>query len=350
MKRLLFSFFILIIALSQIQSQKISLLHSLSQRLSQSLSQKKLVAFSSDASKNDKQQIFIMDEDGDEVRQVCYLNLDCISPEFSPDGRKIVFGASNKISDYLYMVDLDDTATFHFPVFIDGGTDPHFSPDGKLIIYRSERDEYNAVYIIDLASGQQFPISDGSLSTHAEFSRDGSRVVYSSSLTQNFDLAVLNLNDTTDDAQQTIAATKDAELFGTFSPDGLKIAFASFDINYRGTLKVCDNKGKNVKVVSLGGSSYNPKFSPDGKYLAYISNKTGNFEIYICNSDGTGAKQLTTEKGDTEEFEWLSDSKRIVFDNRGDGVSSIWIVNIENGDRQNLTGDKANNITPTVQR
>ena len=318
--------------------------------LSQSYSQKKLIAFSSDASKNDKQQIFIMDEDGDGVQQVCYLNLDCYSPQFSPDGRKIVFGASNKISDYLYIVDLDDTATFQFPVFIDGGIDPHFSPDGKSIIYRSERDQYNAVYIMDIESGLQFAISDGSLSTHAEFSRDGNKVVYSSSETKNFDLVILNLNDTTEDAQQPIVASKDAELYGTFSPDGLKIAFASFDINYRGTLKVCDDKGKNIKVISLGGSSYNPKFSPNGKYLAYISNKTGNFEIYICSSDGAETKQLTSKKGNTVEFEWLPDSKRIVFDSQGDGVSSAWIINIENGDKQNLTGDKANNITPTVQK
>ncbi|MCI0448907.1 MAG: hypothetical protein L0Y79_03860 [Chlorobi bacterium] len=318
--------------------------------LSQSSSQKKHIAFSSDATKNDKQQIFIMDEDGDGVMQVCFMNLDCYGPNFSPDGRKIVFSATNRVSDYLYMVDLDDTATFHFPLFVDGGIDPHFSPDGKSIIYRSERDQYNAVYIMDLETQLQFPVSDGSLSTHAEFSHDGSKVVYSSSITQNFDLAILNLNDTTEDAQQTIVATKDAELYGTFSPDGLKIAFASFDINYRGTLKICDDKGKNVKAISSGGSSYNPKFSPNGKYLAYVSNKTGDFEIYICSSDGLETKQLTSKNGNTVEYEWLPDSKRIVFDSQGDGVSSVWIINVENGDSQNLTGDKANNITPTVQQ
>jgi TolB protein len=248
------------------------------------------------------------------------------------------------------MVNLDDSTSFSFPVFIDGGSDAQFSPDGNSLMYRSERDQNNAVYIMDLTTGEQFPVSDGSLSTHAEYSHDGTKIIYSSSMNENFDLVVLNLLDTTEEAQQTIVETKDAEIYGTFSPDGMRIAFSSFDINYKGTLRLCDDKGKNVKVVSSSGSSYNPKFSPDSKLLAYVSNKGGSFQLYLSNSDGSGGKQLSSEKGNVVEFEWLPDSKRIVFDSQGDGVSSVWIVDVEKGSKQNLTGDKANNVSPTVQR
>lgn len=313
-------------------------------------SQKKLIAFSSDATKNDKQQIFIMDEDGDNVKQVAYLGLDCYSPKFSPDGNTIVFSATNQISDYLYMIKLDDTASYRFPMFVDGGLDAVFSADGSMLMYRSEKDENNAIYIMDMSSGETFAISDGSLATHGEFSHDGNKVVYSSSATENFDLVVLNLTDTTENAQQVLVATKDAEIYGTFSPDGQKIAFASFDINYKGTLKVCDDKGKNIKVISSSGSSYNPKFSPNGKYLAYVSDKSGGFEVYVCKPDGSGMKQLTSEKGNVIEFDWSSDSEKIVYDSQSEGVSSVWVVDVEKGSKQNLTGDKANNVTPSFQR
>lgn len=316
----------------------------------QSLAQKKLIAFSSDATKNDKQQIFIMDEDGDNVKQVCFLPLDCYAPRFSPDGAKIVFNATNRTSDYLYMVDLNDTSTFRFPTFVDGGIDPMFSSDGTMLLYRSEKDEYNAIYLMELDSGESYAVSDGSLATHGEFSHDGTKVVYSSSESQNFDLVILNLLDTTDKAQKTIVATKDAEIYGTFSPDGLKIAYASFDINYKGTVKVSDANGKNVKVISSGGSSFNPKFSPDGKYIAFVSNKPGNFAIFICKPDGSGMKQLTSEKGNAVEFDWSGDSKKIVYDSQQEKVSSVWLINVETGSKQNLTGDKANNITPTIQK
>jgi TolB protein len=291
-----------------------------------------------------------MDEEGDNVRQITNMDLDCYSPKISPDGKIIIFCATNRISDYLYKIILDDTASYRSPLFLDGGVDPVFSDDGTMLMYRSERDEQNNLYIMDLKTWESFVISDGSLATHGEFSHDGTKVVYSSSMDQNFDLVVLNLLDTTDKAQTTIVATKDAEIYGAFSPDGLKIAFSSFDINYKGTLKICDDKGKNIKTVSSSGSSYNPKWSPDGKSLAFVSNKGGNFNLYICSSDGSGVRQLTSEKGNVVEYDWSSDSQKIVFDNQTTGVSSIWIIDVEKGTKQNLTGDKANNITPSFQR
>ena len=139
---------------------------------------KKLIAFSSDATANNKQQIFVMDENGDGVLQVCYKDLDCYAPRFSPDGKRIVFNATNRSSDYIYMVNLDDTSTFRFPTFIDGGTNPVFSSDGKLLVYRAEKNDDNAIFIMDVETGESSSISDGSLSTHPQFSHDGNKVVY----------------------------------------------------------------------------------------------------------------------------------------------------------------------------
>lgn len=312
---------------------------------------KPLIAFSSDATPNDKQQIFIMDAAGDGVKEVCFKDLDCYSPRFSPDGKKIVFCATNIVSDFIYMIDLEDSSTYTFPKFVDGGTDPVFSPDGRYLMYRSEKMDNNAVYILDIQSDDSFPISDGSLSTHAEFSPDGNKVIYSSSMNENFDLVVLDLNDTTDNAQKTIANSKDAEIYGTFSPDGKLAAYSSFDINYKGTVHICSSEGKNNISVSKGmGSSYNPKFSPDGTKLAFVSDKSGNFEIYVCNVDGTDLKRVTNKNGNTVEFDWSADSQKLVFESMKESVSSINIIDIESGSVENLTGEKANNINPCIQK
>lgn len=312
---------------------------------------KPLIAFSSDATPNDKQQIFVMDVHGDELKLVCFKDLDCYNPRFSPDGRKIVFCATNIVSDFIYLIDLDDSTTFTFPKFIDGGTDPVFSPDGRYLMYRSEKNDNNAIYILDIQSDQSFPISDGSLSTHAEFSPDGSKVIYSSSLDENFDLVVLDLNDTSDNAQKTIANSKDAEIHGTFSPDGRFVAYSSFDIYYRGTIHICNADGSNNITVSKGmGSSYNPRFSPDGSKLAFVSDKTGNLEIYTCNTDGSNLTRLTNKNGSTVEYDWSADSKKIVFESMEESVSSINVLDLESGEIADLTGEKANNINPCIQK
>jgi TolB protein len=316
------------------------------------VSKSRLIAFSSDAASSDKQQIFIMDENGGSVQQVSFKNdLDCYAPHFSPDGRKIVFNATNKESDYIYMIDLDDTTTFRWPKFIDGGIDPVFSSDGRSLLYRSEKNMSNAIYIMDLETDSSYAISDGSLSTHAKFSEDGRKVIYSSSMEENFDLVVLDLEDTTDNAQQTIAASKDAEIYGTFSPNGKLAAYSSFDINYKGTVHICSYDGKSNITVSKGmGSSYNPKFSPDGKKLAFVSNKSGNFDLFVCNSDGSGITQLTNNSGNTVEYDWFPESNKLVFEDMKETVSSINVIDLNTGDIKNLTGEKANNINPCVQK
>ena len=243
---------------------------------------KKLITFSSDATSNDKQQIFIMDENGDGVKQVCQKNLDCISPRFSPDGRKIVFIGTNIVSDFIYMIDLDDTSTFRMPKFIDGGSDPQFSPDGRYLVYHSEKNLDNNVYMIDLRTDSIKIVSDGSLSTYAKFSPDGKKIVYSSSAYANFDLVVQYLNDTSSDALETIADSQDAEIYGTFSPDGKLIAYSAFDIKYKGTLHVCNSDGNNNIIISRGmGTSYNPKFSPDAKKLAFVSSTGTYMEVFV---------------------------------------------------------------------
>jgi len=313
------------------------------------INNKKLIAFSSDASQNDKQQIFVMDEDGENVRQLTNMNLNCLTPRFSPNGQKIVFVASNPNSDYIYMIDLSDSSSIGFPEFVSGGTDPVFSPDGKSLLYRSEKDLNNAVYITDLEPDSSYIVSDGSLSTHAKFSPDGNKIIYTSSATGNMDLVILDLEDTTENAQKNVASSDDAELYGTFSPDGSLVSYAAFDIQYKGTVYVCKPDGTSEKEISRGmGSSYNPKFSPDGKYLAFISGGADKKTIYICSPDGSGRKQLTS--GNTVVFDWASDSKRIVYENKGESVSSINVIDIETGKSSNLTGEKANNINPNIQK
>jgi TolB protein len=310
-----------------------------------------LIAFSSDATNNDKQQIFIMDLQGNGVKQVCHEPLDCFSPRFSPDGKKIVFTATNVVSDFIYMIDLEDTSTWSFPKFIDGGADPQFSPDGEYLLYHSEKNEDNAIYILDLQTDSSTSVNDGSMSTHAKFSPDGKKVVYSSSASGNFDLVVLDLDDTSDNAQKTIAASPDAEIYGIFSADSKMIAYASFDVNYKGTVHVCKADGKlNIAITKGMGSSYNPKFSPDGNKLAFVSDKSGNYEVYTCNLDGTDIKQLTNKKGNTIEFDWSADGKKIVYESIKESVSSVNVVDIETGVNENLTGEKANNVNPCFQK
>jgi Tol biopolymer transport system component len=311
---------------------------------------KKLIAFSSDGTKNERQGIYIMDENGDGLQLVAISELNCYNPVFSPDGNKIVFRATNGKSDYLYMIDLKDSASWNFPVFLDGGVDPIFSPDGKELLYRSEKLGTNAIYITEFDSGESFEISDGSMSFHAEFDNTGDRVIYSSSADETPDLVILDLNDSSENAQKTIIKSKDAELMGTFSRDASIVAFAAFDVNYKGTVYTCNPDGSNKRTISKGmNSSYSPKFSPDGTLLAFISDTGGKMELYICNIDGSGIKKISSNAGNTHEYDWSSDGQKIVYEDKLETASSIKVYDLKTGKTENLTGSNANNVSPSFQ-
>ncbi len=75
----------------------------------------------------------------------------------------------------------------------------------------------------------------------------------------------------------------------------------------------------------------NPAWSPDGKWIAYTSDKTGEYEIYIAQSDGRGeTKKLTNRKGSyIEELFWSPDSEKIAF---FDSSGTLYILDVESKD------------------
>ncbi len=106
-----------------------------------------------------------------------------------------------------------------------------------------------------------------------------------------------------------------------FSPDGQSIAYVV------GTMDLAkDKQPKNLWLAKWDGSENraltfgetaqsHPRWSPDGKWLAFLSSRTDeneNDQLWILSSAGGEAEKLTTEKGSIDDFAWSPDSKRIV--------------------------------------
>jgi Tol biopolymer transport system component len=61
-------------------------------------------------------------------------------------------------------------------------------------------------------------------------------------------------------------------------------------------------------------------------------------------------KQLTSKKGNTIEFDWSGDGKKIAYESIDETVSSISVIDVDTGSKTDLTGEKANNINPAFQK
>ncbi len=97
--------------------------------------------------------------------------------------------------------------------------------------------------------------------------------------------------------------------YPSISPDGKEIAFS-----YKGDIyKVPVNGGQAKQITMHEAYDYMPVWSPDGKNIAFASDRNGNFDIYITLSEGGTARRLTTYSGSESPYTFTPDGKYIVF-------------------------------------
>jgi len=92
-------------------------------------------------------------------------------------------------------------------------------------------------------------------------------------------------------------------------------------------------------------------YPPDGKRIAFGSDRSGTFETWICNSDGTNQLQLTSLAGaDSGTPKWSPDGKTIAFDARVAGHGDIFIISADGGSPRRLTTEPFENNVPSWSR
>jgi len=133
------------------------------------------------------------------------------------------------------------------------------------------------------------------------------------------------------------------------SPDGKTIAFELLGDIY--TLPIDGGKAKLI----AGGMSFDsqPKFSPDGQWIAFLSDREGSENIWIMKADGSGAKQVS--KDPNNEFaspSWDPDGKYIYVSKTkfGIGPREIWMYHVDGGSGVQITKAKPTPATPRDQR
>ena len=97
--------------------------------------------------------------------------------------------------------------------------------------------------------------------------------------------------------------------YPAISPDGKVIVFT-----YKGAIyKVAAKGGKAVAMTNNTAIDYKPVWSPDGKFIAYASNRHGNFDIYIVGATGGTPKRLTFNSANEIPTSFTADGKDILF-------------------------------------
>src|SRR5262249_38633714 len=92
----------------------------------------------------------------------------------------------------------------------------------------------------------------------------------------------------------------------------------------------------------------NPQFSADGRKIAFTSDRSGNVEIWVCNSDSSHAVQVTSMGGPPAGMpRWSPDGQRIAFDANPDGNWDIFVVSASGGKPRQLTNQPSSEAIPS---
>ncbi len=114
--------------------------------------------------------------------------------------------------------------------------------------------------------------------------------------------------------------------------------------SYMGDLWVVNDSGANPRRLTVHTArDVYPRFSPDGKWIAFSSNRYGNYDVFVIPAEGGQARRLTFHSGGETVVGWSRDSKRVVFSAaRGlvyPGIPSLYEVAIDGGLEQPLPVD-----------
>jgi Tol biopolymer transport system component/DNA-binding winged helix-turn-helix (wHTH) protein len=128
------------------------------------------------------------------------------------------------------------------------------------------------------------------------------------------------------------------------SPASKRLAFKQIHINTNiWRVDLSDPQAKAQKIVASSREQISPNYSPDGTQIAFSSNRSGGYEVWVSDAGGSNAVQLSSFGTLTGTPRWSPDGKLISFDSRAGGEGNIYVVEPHSGVPRKLEVDVRGN-------
>ncbi len=250
-------------------------------------------------------EVWEMDYDGANQKQVTRIGGIALSPRVSPDGSRVVFSEIGGGGVNLVMWSLELNRQVTFPRF--GGTNasPAWSADGQKLAFSSSRTGDPEIYTVDAGSGANL---------------------------------------------KRLTAFRGTDISPVFNPKtGAQIAFVSGRTGLP-QIYIMDADGANLLRMTDGGYAVSPSWSPNGQFLLfawfrrYGPGEPGAQDIYIMDVASKQWVQLTTGAGRNDFPSWSPDGRHIVFQSNRSGSEQIWTMLADGSNLRQVTTQGRNTM------
>jgi serine/threonine protein kinase/Tol biopolymer transport system component len=280
---------------------------------------------------------------------------------WSPDGKTLAFPSREAAHDRVRIVRLDvetrtqESLTAPGPEHR-GDLLPAFSPDGKWLAFLRDRSNETAdIYVVRATGGEPRQLTKDNVHIAGlAWTPDSQSIVFSS--TREGGVRRLWRIALTGDNLEVLPGVGEEATDVAIAPKGNRLAYvrALYETHFWRMRRPANPAERSVatKFVPSRRFEANAHYSLDGKRVTFPSDRSGNTEIWVCDSEGlTPPTKLTSFAPHATGTPRLSrDGQDVVFDSRKSGRSAIWVVGVEDGrpPRQLTTGEE--DMTPNWSR
>jgi len=300
-------------------------------------------------------KLYALDIDSKQTTQLTNLGTSQAIERYfslSPDEKRIVY--ADRIGEQfdLWTADLhgenpvrltNDAAEDSYPVW---------HADGQRIIYNSNRNGVKQIYLafLDPRPPEPLPFSDGDRVV-ADVSSDGTKILYEATR-DDADLWGIQLED---GKESQLPLDIGIEFWQDVAPNGETIAYnavrrSSVGGNLLQSLILSQKITNPDRPLKMSDEGFNPRWSPDGKQLAFLRSEAGNISLWITSATGGDARQLTDgdisfggwqvlpfNRNQTQDYQWSSDSRSLIYCAKREGISNVWKAEADGAPETQLT-------------
>jgi TolB protein len=246
-------------------------------------------------------EIVVADYDGAGATGVTRNGSINLSPVWSPDARSIAFTSfMNGYPDLFRLFPFERQRPVQtLASFVGINSSPGWSPDGRSLALTLSKDGNPEIYVLTVATG----------------------------------------------VLQRLTRHAGIDTEPTWSPTGQQIAFVS-DRAGQPRIYVMDKDGANVRQLTSGGFHTQPRWSPKGDPIVYTQ-RGGTHDIWAISPGGSNPRQLTSGQGDNQGSAWAPDGRQIAFQSNRNGRWQLFFMSVDGSMTTQVTQGSTEATSPS---